>query len=193
MDISNLDKISRIYVDRMNQDNHVINIFSKKVKDIKFHEINDLFVTSNPSNPLLRLIQLYKFPEKEYCFILITNDGSGMVKPFECMLNIGWNVLSEGKKLPTEFSCQMSKLNKILNKSNMQVTESTHIKTLTVNTVLVSYNNQEYKFYVEILDLGTGKFVSEIRQDRINPRLRKSEKGKIKKMITNYYTERLNS
>ena len=73
----------------------------------------------------------------------------------------------------------------------MQVIKSTHISTKTANVVLVSYNNQEFKYYVELLDLGTGKFVSEIRSAHTNPKLRKSEKGKIKKMITNYYTERL--
>lgn len=75
----------------------------------------------------------------------------------------------------------------------MQITKSTHIGTKTANEVMVSYNNQEFKYYVEIIDLGIGKIINEIRSDHTNPRLRKSEKGKIKKMITNYYTERLNS
>ena len=73
----------------------------------------------------------------------------------------------------------------------MEVLTSSHISTLTRNVVLVKYNNQEFKYYVELLDLGTGKFVSEIKSDHTNPRLRRSEKGKIKKLITNYYTERL--
>jgi hypothetical protein len=75
----------------------------------------------------------------------------------------------------------------------MQITKSTHIGTKTANEVMVSYNNQEFKYYVEIIDLGIGKIINEIRSAHTNPRLRKSERGKIKKMITNYYTERLNS
>lgn len=165
---------SKITIDRIVEQINSVIIYSSNVKDYDFHKLNDKFF-AHIDGPLLVLVHKQISVDDGVCRFEFHKLTGEPFKHDKTLLNIGWN-------FPSEFTT-----------TDMQIIKTNHISTRTNEEVLVFYNNQEFKFHVEILDLGISKYVTEVKSDHINPKLRKSEKGKIKKMITNYYTERLNS